>query len=534
MGFRQRKPWLMALAAVILALAGTQALFMHRQAQNRQQMELAQRLALEAGELARESRLELMLPIHDLRPGYARLRARMERDRARMLAQPPEWQGPGHLALGTEHYLLHEYAAAQSELQQAWSSGFRDPEVASLLGWATIPAARAAELSGQFDPQHAPQPPAGQLQGILQQARDQEPSQGDEAVLAYLAKDYLRGAAIGHAAFQAMPWHYEAATLEAACLTGLARQEQEAGHLAKAELRYQQAMAAAKGALSVGQSDPASYHAYFMAARGLAVLTQEWGDTPGPSLTELQTACDHALRLDPGDPDLQDDWLALHALQARRLTLYGRDPEPELKAARSFLDIWTREPLTAPLRAERMLIFWRMAQREFQRGGDPGPALTEALKSSGHTPFLWRDYFWELMNFKAQVEAAQGRDPRPTLGAALDQLQPMAPDGPWTLKETLANSWLIRAQWEAGHDLDPAASLGHAQALAESARNQNPDSAPGYALEGLCLVLELKALPRDRGRLLAQAQERLRQALARCPRGASQAQLKRALLGLTN
>ncbi|MDR3671906.1 MAG: serine/threonine-protein kinase [Holophaga sp.] len=534
MGIRQTRPWLTALAIALLVVVGAQFIFAHRQAVNRQQMELAQRLDLEAGDLAREFRLELMLPVHDLRPSYARIRARLERDRARMLGQAPEWQGSGHFALGTGHYLVREFAAAQGELEQAWASGFQDPAVTSLLGWATLPAARTAELSAQFDPQlpapaSASVPMTEQVQGILHQARNQEPSQVDEAVVACLAKDYLRGAAIGHAAFLAMPWHYEAATLEATCLTGLARQEQEAGHLAKAELRYQQAMGAAKGALAVGQSDPASYHAFFLAARGLAALTLEWGDSPRPSLGEMQTACNLALRLDPTDPDLQDDWLALHSLQARRLALYGQDPEPELKAARSFLDIWCREPLSPALRADRMLIYGHMAQREFQRGGDPGPALDEALKNAGHTPFLWRDYYWEWMNLKAQVEAARGRDPRPTLAAALDRLQPLAQGGPWSLKETLADSWLIRAQWEAAHGVDPGASVAQARALAESARSQNPDSASPYALEGLCLVLELQALPGQRARLLAQAQERLQQALARCPRGPRQARLLRAL-----
>jgi serine/threonine-protein kinase len=534
-GIRLFKPWLTALVAALLAVGGIQALFLRRQAQDRQQMELAQRLALEAADLSRESRLERMLPNHDLRPGYARIHSWLERYRTRMLAQAPAWQGPGHFALGTGLYLVRHFPAAQSELEQAWASGFQDPEVASLLGWTAIPLARAAETAAQFDP-HLPVPAlapgAGQLQTILRQSLDQDTGPGLEVVLAYLGKDYLRGAAIGHATFLAMPWHYEAAILEADCRTCLARQEQEAGHLVKAERGYQEAMAAAKGAISVGQSDPAAYHAYSMAARGLAALTLEWGDTPRPSLAELQSACDQAQRLDPGDPDLQDDWLALHALEARRLALYGQDPEPVLKAARSFLASRVQEPLSAALRSDRMLIYWQTAQREFRRGLDPGPALGEALRSSGHTPFLGRDKFWELMNFKAQVEAAQGRDPRPTLAAALDPLHPLAQGGPWSLKETLAGSWLIRAEWEAGHGQDPAASLGQAQALAEDARSQNPDSASAYALEGLCRVVELKAFPRERARLLGQAEERLRQALARCPRGASQDQLKRELQGL--
>jgi hypothetical protein len=211
------------------------------------------------------------------------------------------------------------------------------------------------------------------------------------------------------------------------------------------------------------------------------------------------------------------------------MTLLGRDPEPQLREARAFLDTWTREPLTTALRADRMLVYWLTAEREFGRGGDPGPALTEALKASGHTPFLYRDYFWEVLNLKARVDAARGTDPRPAMDAALARFQPLGPGAPWSLKESLAGGWLIRAKWEEAHGLDPQPSLRSAQALAGSARSQNPDSASACALEGLGQVLELQMFPRERARLLGQARENLKQARTRCPQGRYQAMLERAL-----
>jgi serine/threonine-protein kinase len=534
-GLKAARSYLLVLAGAALASAlglGWQA---WRQEATRQQSILAQRFALEAGILGREFRQEQMLPIHDLRPSYARIRGRMELDRPRILALPGEWQGQGHFALGTASYLVHDFAAAHAELQQAWDSGFHDPEVASLLAWATIPVARAAEESAQFNPgPPAPGPVGDPVEAMLRQTLGQDPQSDQDtgAVLAYLRRDYLRGAAASHAIFLASPWRWEAAGLESACLGALARQELGAGHLAQARSRFQEAMAAAKGALAVGQSDPSLFHAYFKAARGLAALGLEWGDLPPSFLPELQASCDRALRLAPGDPELQDDWLGFRWLEARRLSELGQDPGAQLEAARTFLETWAKEPLTVRLRADRMLVYWKLAERDFLRGGDPGPALTEALATSGHTPFLFRDYLWEVLNFKARVDAARGIDPRPTLDAALEHFQPLQQGAPWSLKETFAGTWLIRAEWETAHGLDPSASLRHARSLAESARNQAPDSGSAYALEGLSQVLEMKAFPRERPRLLPLAQERLKLALARCPRGLDQALLKRALQGL--
>jgi serine/threonine-protein kinase len=522
--FRIFKPWLLVLAGCGLATALWTAHQALTWSANRQQMLRAQRLMVGAAEQAEAFRQEMMLPVHDLQPSYVRIRGQMEADRRLALNLAPAWRAQGHFALGTTSYLLRDFATAKLELEQALAGGFQGPEVAEQLAWATIAVSGSAEEAAQFDPKLPAE--------VDELSRRPTLDQGSGAMQAFLGKDYVKAAAIGHATFLASPWRWEAATLEAQSLRCLARQEQDAGKLAKARARYQESMAAAKAALAVGQSDPALYHAYLCAARGLAALQLEWGGLPGTLLAELQAASDQALRLDSMDPALQDDWLALRWLKVRSLVLLGKDPEFELDAARAFLESRAREPLTPRLQADRMLVYWQMAEREFRRGGDPGPALTEALKTSGHTPFLYRDYLWELLNFKARVDAARGLDPRPTLDTALEHLQPLQQGVPWTLKETLASTWLIRAEWEASHSLDPQQSIRNARTLAESARNQNPDSASACALEGLALVQELKAHPRERQRLLPLAKERLELALARTPRGPNQAQLKQELAGL--
>ena len=442
---RQNRLALIVLGAALLTSAGWLA-FTGRQARfNHQQRHLARQFAMEAEALAADFRLEQTLPVHDLRPSYARIRARMERDRNQMLAPPPRGQAAGHFALGTANFLVCDFAAARNELAQAWAEGFQAPEAATRLAWAALASARAVEESAQFDPGApvaAPGPLAGQEQAILRQTMDlDQESRGDDALLACLAKDYLRGATLGHAAFLASPWRWEWAILESICLTALARQEREEGHLATARLRFQEALAAAREALPTGQSDPRLYHAYFRAARGLAALDLEWGNPRQPFLpAEILSACDRALKLNPESPDLQDDWVAFRWMRARRLAQLGQDPEPELKAAKAFLDTWAREPLTVALRVDRMLINWQLAERNFLRGGDPDPALAEALKTAGHTPFLYRDYLWEVLNFKARVEAARGVDPRPALDAVMATIQLQRQTPSWSLQETFAGT----------------------------------------------------------------------------------------------
>ena len=532
------KSYLMVLAAGILTSAAWWAVREHTAAANLRQAALAQQFSLEAGNLAKDLRLEMMLPMHDLRPTYGRIRDQIGRDRSRLLAMAPNWQGQAHFALGSASYLLRDYGSAQAELEQAWNAGLHDSEVACPLAFAASQVATVAEETARFDsaqPAQVPVLPAGHQETFLRQAMgpDSDAGQTAEAVLSYLRKDYRRGAATSHAIFLAYPWHWEAAVLESTCIRGLGRQEMDQGHLDQASIRFQEAMAAAKAALAVGKSDPLLYHAYFEAARGLASVNLESGSLSQPFMTELLAASDRALRLDPGDQELQEDWLGLRWLQARLLMQLDRDPGPVLDASRAFLETSVREPLTVHLRAGRMLIFWQIAERDFRKGGDPGPAFMQALSTSGHTAFFFRDYFWEMMNFKARVDAAQGADPRPALDAAMEHLQPLAPGVRWTLKESFADSWLIRAEWETAHHLDPSASLRHARALTASARSQNPNSSASYALEGLSQVIEMKAFPEQRPRLMRVAQEHLKQALARNPQGLRPTLLKRRLQDLT-
>jgi hypothetical protein len=180
-----------------------------------------------------------------------------------------------------------------------------------------------------------------------------------------------------------------------------------------------------------------------------------------------------------------------------------------------------------------MLLHWHLAQRDLAQGGNPGLNLRKALEDQGHTnDLLHRDYLGDILNFKAGIERSQGRDPRPTLAQALDRMQPLLrPGSSWTVCETLAETWLIRADWEAAHGLDARSSLQHCQDLADRALGINPRSGPAHALKGLAEMVGITTLNSDRGLLRRQAQAQLRLATALMPTGRLQQQLQRSLAG---
>jgi len=422
--------------------------------------------------LERDLSLEKMLPVHDLRPAYAQLRSRLQALQERLAALGPEAQGAGHYALAQGRFLLGDWPGARLELERAGASGFRGPELAGLLAQTLAAGQDRKEKAAQFQGT-AVAAPAGQVADLVRQ----NPASGDygEAMVAYLSKDYARAFELARAAGRAQPWQSAADALAAQSLTALGRQGIDRDDFLLAEARFGTAMEVARDRLQRDPSDESMHHAYLLAACGLASLRLERGRLAAAFLARLRQDSETALRLNPGNPELQDDRLAVGILQARRLAQRGADPGPELDAALRFMAAWTREPLDAELRADRMLIHWLRAERAFSQGRDPEPALAQALLDPGHTPFLGRDYLGAVLNFKAQVEAARGRDPRPTLDQAMAGLEPLLGQGaPGFLCATAAQSWLIRGRWEAAHGLDASPSLRRARELAERGRGRRP------------------------------------------------------------
>ena len=513
------RPWLPPLASALVVGAVLLVRQDRLEQRDRRLQAEAQELALGAAAMELDMRQEQMLAVHDLRPSYARIRDRTAQDRARVQALPPPWQATGRYALGVAAYLLRDYPGARGELVAAWQGGFRSAAVARLLATAGIAAA------GQGGP------PDPGLEAVLRTSQELDRDSGEalDTLASFLRGDYQGAATKANASFQLSPWRNRARALEANCLVSQARQDLAAGDLPKALARHQEAVAAAAAVLPAHPCSPELRHAQLQAALGLAAILREQGRLTPAFLGELQADCATALRLDPADPELLADRLALEALKAMRLADLGRDPLPVLEAALALEDAWAREPLSPALDSDRMLLCWLLAERQEARGEDPEPALAEALRHAGHTPWMPRDCYWEVLACRARAAERAGRDPRPALADLLAQLEPQLQKNPtWALKEAAAAAWLARARWEAAHGLDPAPGIRSAREQLEGARGRSPASPSALALEGLADLQEGRAAP-DGGQLLRQAQEHLRASLALGFGGRPQALLKASL-----
>ena len=99
-----------------------------------EQARLAQQFGQEVERIAAISRYAASLPLHDTRREMDAIRARMERLEERMRALGPLAAGPGHEALGRGYLALERYDDALRELEAAWATGYRSPELAYALG----------------------------------------------------------------------------------------------------------------------------------------------------------------------------------------------------------------------------------------------------------------------------------------------------------------------------------------------------------------------------------------------------------------
>ena len=405
---------LLAAGGLTLALGLAESRISHH---HTQRAEWTRRFALEAADLENQLRVEKMLPVHDLRPVYTRIERQIEGIQARIETLGPEAEGPGRYALGQARFLMRDYRGARQDLEQAWTLGNQGPEVALSLAKALVVTEFQDESQTRFDTGQ-PHPPgletARRVEELFRLGSGWNADSEDlsRALLAFSQRDYPRAAAAAHASFADHPWLFEAATLEGLSLYAQGQEQARSGDPAGAEHSYREAMASAQHFMTLARSDVGFQHTFLLAGRGLATLQWARGTLTLDTLTAMQRQCQEALRLDPDQEDLQDDHLALSILKAACLRNQGRDPQPELASALAFLDARARAPLSPELKADRMLLHWGLAERQFARGQDPRPELAEALKDAGHTRFLDQDCLPQLMAFKAQVEAGPDRGAR--------------------------------------------------------------------------------------------------------------------------
>ncbi len=212
----RRKPALaatLAASTVLLGLLGAWNLHTQRQARLREQA--AQRFGMEIRDAEHLLRMERMMPIHDIRPAEARMRARMEAIRLDMAALGASALGPGNYALARGHMALREFPLAIACLDQAWSRGFQAPEVAYAQGLV-----RLLQWRDRFGNFNARDVPSGTFEADLvqparawlQQSRGSKVEQSSyvEGLLAMVEARHDEADRMLKHVLETAPWQYEA------------------------------------------------------------------------------------------------------------------------------------------------------------------------------------------------------------------------------------------------------------------------------------------------------------------------------------
>jgi serine/threonine-protein kinase len=343
---RKRKALVAASAAVLLTIAVSSGFAVRERLRARTQAAHAQRFAQAAERIEALARYLRIQPARDLTRDQAELRSRVDGLAQEVRAAGPLAEAPGAYALGRARLALDDPSSARTQLEQAWTLGFRAPEAAHALGRA-LAAIYQVEVGKAYalpDPDlrqrridELKQTLRGPAADWLRRGASAslEPPAFRAGLLTLLEGQPLEAVRLAREAQEQSPWFYEALRLEAE------------GWLAQA--RGATAEQAAKPALEA-------------AGRALAEA-------------ELRAPCDiDLLRLD------MRRWQEAVVLGWRS----ERDPAPLVAAELDVADRWARlEPSAAQPVAWRARARAEEARYLSLREINPGAWLIQAKADAG-------------------------------------------------------------------------------------------------------------------------------------------------------
>ena len=382
-----------ALLLVVLGL-GFGVWTTHRA--GRQSLEAA-RLGAEAAAMEELVRSEHLLPPHDLRPAYARLRAML----ADIPAHSSNAPGPAAFVLGRGLQLLGRTEEARQALARAWDLGFRTPIAARALGEAE--AQRYKEELALLP--HIDDPALHQARVKALQTRFRDPALArlraalpkDAAAYPLLAarmalvEDRLQEAAqLAAGAALAPDQAAEAAGIEGQARLAMGIATFENGDLPGAAEAWQAAARAYRRATAIARS---AQEPRLRLAETELRLAKIGMLRQGPDLARfasVQAALSEAEMLLPDSPELLTTRSEYEADRGRVLRMLGQDATPALEAA---LDLARRAAAGAPdprQPLERLALACLIASDPLVDGGtqDPGPLWAEGLAAAGRARSL--------------------------------------------------------------------------------------------------------------------------------------------------
>ncbi|HUF77575.1 MAG TPA: protein kinase, partial [Thermoanaerobaculia bacterium] len=529
---------LAAVAAGAGALVLTMLLVSLRTAWvGRERAEVAQRFGQEVEEVESSLRLALLLPLHDTTAHKAALRARMAGIRTEMARLGELAGGPGHFALGQAHLALHDYEEARRHLEAAWTSGFREPEVAAALGSvfghlytraiteAQVASGTAERKAFLSEVQRTYREPAV---SYLREssARSGSASAYVEGLVALYEERYADALAHARRAAEEQPSLVEARRLQGEVYVIQGNEALDQGRHDEAMRLYEQAGEIYGELLETYRSDAGLYAAECGRRSQVLEVHSRIGRLPEAGIASALAACDRALVADRGLAEAHSKRARIHWRIAEDRALYGEDPVPALEQAIASAgaaialdprDFYAQSHLSV---AHRRMADWRM-----NRGQDPTAALASAIGAARRAVDLApaREWAYVILGNALYQRALHlhrhGADPRPDLDLAASAYGRAVEISP-RMTSALTNlgaAWKARAEYEIGHGIDPTGSIERSLAALGAALEVNPASASIHNNLGTAHLTHgyyLVARGQDPSRPLERAGASYREALA--------------------
>lgn len=447
----------------LLLLAALSGWNVHTRIQAARQAELATRFGFEVKDLEDFMRLEQLMPVHDLRPAEARLRQGGARIRAEMAQLGRAADGPGHYALGRLDLALRKDEAALSELDRAWTAGFRSPECAYARGTALV-RLFARDFLREAPDGTSQRQKAAVRQRLMARWGNQalacfalshgqsldNPAFG-EAQIAWLQGDAATCIQKCREAYAATPWLVEARELEWEALRRAADDHQDVGDLAGRNDLLSQAQRTLAEGMERAPSDAALLGRALEELGQQAVHQSNEGRVTSEVFRRGEALFARAMRIQPGDPTVANRLATLRLREAIYDAAHGKDGRPLLEGALRLVESTTpRNQWKDTCLAN---VAWTLGSVQRLWGEDPRPALD--LARSLYRPGIPEQA--ELDLIEARYWLARGRDPDAPLRAARQLCQArLKQNGPdfYTL-QILGEACCLQARWASAQGLDP-------------------------------------------------------------------------------
>ena len=502
------------LAAVIaLALAASLffgAVALKSRRDQGQRAAAAQRFGEQAQRIEAMLRQAYLLPLHDIRAEKTLVRARMKLVETQMAAMGSAAEGPGRYALGRGHLAFREHDKARQELEAAWRTGYRTPELAHSLGLALGALyQRALDEAQRIDNRGLREARIAQIEKSLRDPALEylRTARGEtvetpiyvEGVIALYEKRYDEALDKARQAFRQAPWLYEAQQLEGEAGARKGRDRLWAGDYAQAQQAYEGAQAAYRAASTIARSDVAVYAGEASTWLGLMDLKGRMGQPVDDVFKAALEACDRALQADPESAEAHSEKSAVLWRRGEQEWNHGGEPgtlfQHSLDSAREAVR-WGPESSGAHL--SRGTAAAILSQYELSHGADPSPFFVEAIASLDKTLALnpARDeVLSKLGNVyinRAEHERREGKDPRDSLAKAARTLEKAVEISPGYSfhRNNLSLAYKGQAEYERDTGGDARPAFERAERSLRKATELDPKNALAYANLGIVLTLK--------------------------------------------